>query len=614
MSCESGGGAGLRRCKLCRLLMASGPVSRAEEQPPALPVKQHRSRASVESDCVILSPVGFQHQNYAYNDVFPEPTDCHAAQCPIHQRYDPSQHQVRFFSDGTPPPVPRKKLARTLSLPGFSAPPQSPLTPFSPRQPHNFDNPLYMLAPIPDTYFHEEMEEFQAVTGSPGPLLAFSQLSFDTPDEHLPYLFSSFDDQRAVFQGIQHRHLLFLRSMAQSVDAGILLQGEAAERDASSYQPQDFLLCEGSEPKHIGDAVYYSLHSPKLPGRVLGLRVHKQTDDAASAHTKRQPSHVNVQDVIARFQLSRNDSSLTQTQPGCITATAPGGGSSESNNLPSVQSLLQKGQSVSIERDLPRATLEDFVQYSISLQSTDCLDYDRQVCVLLLQVLTGSLHLYNISASAPELRPLEIFLVWPNTEKKEAGNKQGQDASQKEAMDWEKMERKGKILTLWRTLGSPRVVLTPQSSALPVPHPFIHIKSQIGALIKYCLHSQESLTSLDSTQSKSPYRVGLLHLASLLQSESSGPQMADTVAMFQVLLWGPRVQLFDRRRPMTTAVHNWLAVKRALLVMKLAERGLVQDQSAVDWEDCMCLKFLSFADPETVVSATSQLWLALNVD
>lgn len=344
------------------------------------------------------------------------------------------------------------------------------------------------------------------------------------------------------------------------------------------------------------------------------MQVHKQTDDAASAHTKRQPSHVNVQDVIARFQLSRNDSSLTQTQPGCITATAPGGGSSESNNLPSVQSLLQKGQSVSVERDLPRATLEDFVQDSISLQSTDCLDYDRQVCVLLLQVLTGSLHLYNISASAPELRPLEIFLVWPNTEKKEAGNKQGQDASQKEAMDWEKMERKGKILTLWRTLGSPRVVLTPQSSALPVPHPFIHIKSQIGALIKYCLHSQESLTSLDSTQSKSPYRVGLLHLASLLQSESSGPQMADTVAMFQVLLWGPRVQLFDRRRPMTTAVHNWLAVKRALLVMKLAERGLVQDQSAVDWEDCMCLKFLSFADPETVVSATSQLWLAMNVD
>lgn len=346
----------------------------------------------------------------------------------------------------------------------------------------------------------------------------------------------------------------------------------------------------------------------------LSVQVHKQTDDAASAHTKQQPSHINVQHVITRFQPSRNDSSLIQSPPGCITATTPGGGSSENKNLPLVQSVLQRGQSVSVERDLPHATLEDFVQDGISLQSTDCLDYDRQVCVLLLQVLTGSLHLYNISASAPELRPLEIFLVWPNREKEEAGNKQKQDASPQEATGWEKMERKEKTLTLWRTLGSPRVVLTPLSSALPVRHPFIHIKSQIGALIQYCLHSQESLTSLDSTQSKSPYRIGLLHLASLLQSESSMPQMADMVAMLQVLLWGPRVQLFDRRRPMTTAVHNWLAVKRALLVMKLAERGLVQDQSAVDWEDCMCLKFLSFADPETVVSATSQLWLTLNVD
>lgn len=130
-----------------------------------------------------------------------------------------------------------------------------------------------MLAPIPDTYFHEETEEFKPVRGSPAPLPSFSQLSFDTPDEHLPYLFSSFDDQRVIFQGIQHRHLLFLRSMAQSVEAGILLRGETTEKDVSSRQPQDFLLCEGSEPKQIGDTVYYSLRSPKLPGRVLGLRV-----------------------------------------------------------------------------------------------------------------------------------------------------------------------------------------------------------------------------------------------------------------------------------------------------------------------------------------------------
>lgn len=43
-------------------------------------------RSSVESDSV-FSPAGFQHPSFAYSDVFSEPTDCHAAQCPIHQRY-----------------------------------------------------------------------------------------------------------------------------------------------------------------------------------------------------------------------------------------------------------------------------------------------------------------------------------------------------------------------------------------------------------------------------------------------------------------------------------------------------------------------------------------------
>uniref|UniRef100_UPI0037E91D7B inactive tyrosine-protein kinase PEAK1-like n=1 Tax=Semicossyphus pulcher TaxID=241346 RepID=UPI0037E91D7B len=597
--------------------MATGPG----EQPPALPIKQHRSRSSrcssVESDCAPLSPVVLQHPNHFDNDVFPEPTDCHAAQCPIHQRYDPSQHQVRFFSDGTPPPVPKKRLARTLSLP---APHLSPLPPLSPlqRRPQNFDNPLYMLAPIQDTYFHEETEEFEAARGSPVPSLSLSQLSFDTPDEHLPLLFGSFDDQRVVFQGIQHRHLLFLRSMAQSIEAGILLQREAAEGDVSSYQPQDFLLCKSGKPKQIRETVYYSLHSTKFPGRVLALREHKHTDGASSAHTKHQPPHVNVQDVVAHFQ-SRNDSNVFQTQDpshpvksACTAAKPPGGDSTESAadlmniNLPSVHSFLLKGHSVSIERDLPLATLEDFVQDGRMIQGEDCLDYDRQVCVLLLQVLTGSQHLYNTSATAAELGPQEIFLVWPSREKDEGGNK--------DASEMMKEERRH-IEMLWRSHGSPRVVLTPLSPALSAPAPLTYIKSQIRALIHYCLDSHESQTSLGShpARSKSSYRAGLLHLASLLQSEVRQPKMSDMLTMLQVLLWGPHVPLHHRGH-VTTAVHNWLTIKRALLVMKFAERGLIQDQSALDWEDCLCLQYLSFTDPEMIVSVARQLWLALGLD
>ena len=103
------------------------------------------------------------------------------------------------------------------------------------------------------------------------------------------------------------------------------------------------------------------------------------------------------------------------------------------------------------------------------------------------------------------------------------------------------------------------------------------------------------------------------HLSSLIQSESAS-QMTDMVAVLQVLLWGPQVPLFNHRSSSTTAVHNWLTIKRALLVMKLAERGLVQHQSVLDWEDFMCLQYLSFTDSETVVSVATQMWNTLNAD
>lgn len=360
----------------------------------------------------------------------------------------------------------------------------------------------------------------------------------------------------------------------------------------------------------------------------LSVQLHKQKNEALPSPTKRQLSHINVQSVVAHFQPGdtlRKDSGVMQAhnhtsacKSGCSAAKAPGGGSTEpeSVSVTSVHSLLQKGHSVSVERDLPHATLEDFVQDSAS---DGCL-YDRQVCVLMLQILLGSQHLYNTSATAAALRPREIYLLWPGSQRDEGGNKHEQHEVKKTSKTggprgevlWEKTGRKGRIQMLWRMHGSPRVVLNPLSSAMSAPHPLIAIKSQIAALIQYCLASPP----LDSspTQSHSSYRQGLLHLSSQLHSGSSGPQIADVAATLQVLLWGPHVPLLNHRGPTTTAVHNWLTIKRALLVMKLAEKGLIQDQSPLDWEDCMGLQYLAFTDPETVVSVTSQPWLTLKID
>ncbi|XP_054585969.2 uncharacterized protein peak3 isoform X1 [Nothobranchius furzeri] len=670
--------------------MASGSGRSVGEQPPVLPAKQHR-HSSVESDCV-LSPAGFLQQNYGCNEVFTEPTDCHADQCPIHQRYDYSKHQERFFSDVTPPPpVPKKKLTRTLSLPVCNAPLLSPLSPLSTlqRHIHDFDNPVYMMAPIPDLYIHDDIEDRKTSRGNSVSLLPFSQISFETPDEHLSSIFGDFVDPCLVSERVQHRHLLFLRSLVQSVEDQSLFR--VPQRDISSLQPRDVLLCEGDRPKLVGDKTYYSLHNPKFPERVLALRVRlhghdwlccnkfshykqlsvkqkrslstlanvllivvsktlpfnchrllqlqrtiycvsavqvvfseclfisvqvlSQTDEAPSVHN--QPLHVNVQNVVAHFQpgvLLKSSSSRMHDPPESDSSSCePTGGSSTEevsgspNCPPTVETILQRGHGVSVERDLPHATLEDFVQESCSLKITQCQHYDKQVCVLLLQVLMGLHHLHSIAAAA-ELRPQQILLVWPSWgRQKGEDDPQGQSGKKEEAVP---VGKRGRVQMMWKKYGSPRVVLMPQSSAFDAPQSRTSTKSKIRDLIQFCLHPPEGLRPSNLALFKSSYQRGLLHLSSLLQSES-GPQMTDIIVMLQVLLWGPQVSLFSHRGSLTSTVQNWLTVKRAMMVMKLAERRLLQDQPALDWEDCICLKYLSFTDSETVAGVATQLWNGL---
>lgn len=578
--------------------MESSCLNQTGGNPPVLPTKQLRHRSlsyrgsSVGSDCVLLSP-GLQPPNY--NDVF-ESTNCQAS-CPIHQHLDSLNHQVRFLSDGTPPPVPRKRLVRTLSLPADHVPPLSP-QPSLQMHPHNFDNPLYMLTPIRDTHFNnrEPLVLGAVAKTCTAPLLPLSRLSFDTSDEHLVNFFANFEDQEAVSHTIQQCHLLFLRDKAQNIEANVLMKEQLSEKLVSAYQPQNFLLDEGSEPRTILGTAFYSVHSPMFPGRTLGLRICTQTDKPTSDNSNPKSLHVNVKHTVAHFQSTSNlkdscpkpQAGNTCSISGCTAAKSPSGGSNEYANysgssfIPTVQHLLWKGHCVSIERDLPLASLEDFVRESRSLQNVDCVLYDKRMCFLLLQILQGSQHLYNQNLSAPSLMPSEIFLVWP-------GQRQDKPrfSNQKESVN---PVQKGHLHMLWETLGCPRVVVSLYTAPLSASQSF-------GALIRYCLNVHEGLAALYL----SPYRKALLHVASYPKNNSKSLNMSDMVNMLQVVLWGPAVSLL-KQKGMST-VHGWLAMKRALLVMKLAEKGV--DQTALDWEDFLCLQYVAFTEPDTVANVTS---------
>lgn len=323
----------------------------------------------------------------------------------------------------------------------------------------------------------------------------------------------------------------------------------------------------------------------------LSLQVH---DHATDNPLKHQPPHVNVQNTVAHFRPGIDVSE-------CTTANPPGGGMAEYSTAPvdaltTVECLLQKGLTVSVERDLPQATLEDLVQERSLMRGSEGLDWGRMLCILLQQILLGSQHLYDTSGTVPDLRPQKIFLVWPYRETSE-GLKTGR---MKEDMEWPGEKRKGTVHMLWRTCGSPRVVIGPQSSDMVAPpHSLI---SQISSLIKYFLGTQSARPDADQSLVQDSCQEVLFDLSSLLQNDNNRLQLADAVVMLQVRLWGPPVSLYKD----TAAVHNWLMVKRALLLTRLAERGLSPERPALDWEQCMCLQYLSSTNPETIVAVASQ--------
>lgn len=324
------------------------------------------------------------------------------------------------------------------------------------------------------------------------------------------------------------------------------------------------------------------------------VQVQKQRDQRRP-DAKQQ--HVNVQHAVAHFQ-PQSEANLAPNylNATCSVTNQPVGGSTcnPDHDVPSVRGLLLRGYAVSVERDRPHLTLEEFVEKSRSVQNTSSVDHHRRLCVLLLQIITGSQHLHDTSSCAAKLRPAEIMLVWPPKVQEEREDMQSPNTNHRSS---------GQSL---RRRGSPRVLLSPDSSYCGGPQLLGYIKTQIAALIQYCLSNQENLTS--------SYQHGLLQLASALRAVGSGLQMADAAATLQVLLWGPRLSLLDHRFPVTSTVQNWLTTKRALLVLKLAERGLVQDGSALDWEDSLCIKYLSSTDGEVVVRAVLRLWPPLDMD
>ncbi len=290
-----------------------------------------------------------------------------------------------------------------------------------------------------------------------------------------------------------------------------------------------------------------------------------------------------------------------------------------------VADLLEKGVSVIVVRDFPLGTLEDFVEEGHSLHSTLPEVYERRLCLLALELVQGLQQLGHFKIIHRELKPQSVTLVWPSIMSKEADSNDFPSDVKRGSMNADTFTGIPKITvskehtdnertkseicqTLWEKWGTPRLVLVSHFEDEVLQEPKSQ-EFQLGTLLRYCLHLTDSCSSVWKVPQDTPYTPGLRWLVTQLTSEKPGLLLADVVGVLQALLWGPRQGLFQQNPMDNSVLSNWLLIKRSLLVLKLAGKGLFQDQTGLDWEDYLCLQYLSLTNPETMHSITERMGL-----
>lgn len=328
--------------------------------------------------------------------------------------------------------------------------------------------------------------------------------------------------------------------------------------------------------------------------------------------------HPNIEQRVVHFPQSTATDQTSASQHAQTTSEPSHGDTTEACQQQSVADLLQKGFSVTVLRDFPLRTLEDFVEDGLSLHSTLPEVYERRLCLLALQLVLGLQQLAHFKVVHRELKPQHVTLVWPPITSKVADSREhpsemkkvsdmNADTVSKEQIHNEEMTNEI-CQTLWEKWGTPRLVLKSHFE----DEAFQEAASQefqLGTLLRYCLHLSEGCSSVWKLPQDTPYTPGLLWLVIQLTSEKPGLLLADVAGILRTLLWGPRQGLFQQNQLESSVFSNWLLLKQSLLVLKLAEKGLFQDQYGLDWEDYLCLQYLSLADPETMRGITERMGL-----
>ncbi|KAM4747412.1 inactive tyrosine-protein kinase PEAK1 [Rhinophrynus dorsalis] len=502
----------------------------------------------------------------------------------------------------TPPPLPKKNLA-----------PRQPTPERTPRPPMRLANPTYDKERSWEAGGSESGDSLERAKGCGGRIAELQA-------EALKRFYARCED---VFMAGQREPLSF---------------------GLESWP--DFRLTSPTPCCQAGDAVYYQASYARDPGNTYAVKICRSKSKQAQrdyyhclAVRQGLSEHFNIQQDCGHFLaevparlLPWEDPTVSeeedeeQEEDG-VSASAE---SKMDTDVPQKQPLSnnqgslgkRRSRVVVITREPPQHTLADFVREGEEQHRREPEAYERQVCLLLLQLCGALEHLKAQGITHCDLRLDNLLLSScragetgcscsrgsTRDEQNESGKQMGAKEQRAISMCPGRLlltnfsQAKLKNQSAWRPQGlgdptrlAPEIVGATQYrrsdefqagiliyELLHLPNPFLD-----GGLKE----REYAPRDLPVVPRRSPYSRGLGRLAGLLlqHSPSDRLQVGQAKSALRCLIWGPREDVLQG----PGALHTWLEVKRTLLLIRLAERALEKD-GGVTLEDWLCCQYLAF--------------------
>ncbi|XP_029821513.1 uncharacterized protein PEAK3 [Manacus vitellinus] len=315
-------------------------------------------------------------------------------------------------------------------------------------------------------------------------------------------------------------------------------------------------------------------------------------------------THCSIQRPLGRFTDHLPWKLLLPGNPGEQSQSS----SRQEPACPATHPVLQ----VLICAEVPHQTLADFVKGSQGLHRTSPGHYERLGCLLLLQLCLGLEHLQGQNGGQGDLSPENLLLVQcPYPPGSQQGKREPLGLSLPRLL----------ISSFFKAKEKQRPCSTSQeqdwTKGLAAPSAPAADELKLGRLIYQILHVDISLEDtlgfrsnrLPEIPSLSIYSAGLRRVATLLLHRDPSRRVSIPQArrILQVLLWGPRQELFARSRKTLPLLQSWVEVKRALLLLRFAENS-ARAGGRPGLEEWLCCQYFQEVTEHTLYQVTQDLY------